>query len=118
MTVLTGQGFDHILDAAGSVDDWSKAPGVLKAGGDYVTIANFVSQKSPEDKVNLQHFMLKSCPSSDLDFLVDLVEKGVVKGLIDSVYDFEDAQAAFMKSFEMATKGSGAMGKLVVKVPQ
>ena len=118
MTVLTGQGFDHILDAAGSVDDWSKAPGVLKAGGDYVTIANFVSQKSPEDKVYLQHFMLKSCPSSDLDFLVDLVEKGVVKVLIDSVYDFEDAQAAFMKSFEMATKGSGAMGKLVVKVPQ
>ena len=118
MTVLAGQGFDHILDAAGSADDWTKAPGVLKAGGDYVTIANFASQKSPEDKVNLLLFMLKSSPTLDLDFLVDLVEKGKVTVPIDCVYEFEDAQAALMKSFEMATKGSGAMGKLVVKVPQ
>ena len=77
-----------------------------------------MTQISPEDKVNFQVFMLKSCPSSDLDVLVDLVEKGVLTVPIDCVYDYENALAALTKSFEMATKGSGAMGKLLVGVPQ
>jgi NADPH:quinone reductase-like Zn-dependent oxidoreductase len=115
-TVLAGEEFDQILDAVGSEDDWAKAPGVLKASGDYVTIANFTTQPSPEDKVSFKIFLLKAC-GSDLDVLVDLVEKGVLKVPIDNVYDFEDAPAALAKSFE-SSKGSGAMGKLLIKIPQ
>ena len=89
---------------------------MLKASGDYVTIANFTTQPSPEDKVSFKIFLLKAC-GSDLDVLVDLVEKGVLKVPIDNVYDFEDAPAALAKSFE-SSKGSGAMGKLLVKIPQ
>ena len=55
-SVLEGEGFDQTLDAVGSKDDWAKAPGVLKAGGDYVTIANFTTQPSPEDKVSFKIF--------------------------------------------------------------
>jgi NADPH:quinone reductase-like Zn-dependent oxidoreductase len=96
----------------GSEEDWAKAPGVLKAGGDYVTIANFTTQPSADDKVKFKVFLLKTM-ASDLDVLVGMVEKGMLKVPIDHVYDFKDAPAALAKSFELAN-----MGKLLVKVPQ
>jgi NADPH:quinone reductase-like Zn-dependent oxidoreductase len=115
-TELKGKEFDQILDAVGSEDDWKKAPGVLKAGGDYVTIANFTTQPSPDDPVSFKIFLLKSS-SSDLDVLVGMAEKGALKVPVDQIYDFKDAPAALSKSFD-STKGSGAMGKLFVRVPQ
>ena len=111
-TVLAGRDFDQILDAVGSEEDWAKAPGVLKAGGDYVTIANFTTQPSADDKVKFKVFLQKTM-ASDLDVLVGMVEKGMLKVPIDHVYDFKDAPAALAKSFELAN-----MGKLLVKVPQ
>ncbi len=112
--VLAGVEFDQILNAVGSEDDWAKAPGVLKADGDYVTIANFMTHPSPEDKVSFKIFIGRAY-GSDLGVLVDLGEKGLLKVPINNVYNFKDAPAAFAKSFE-SSKGSGAMGKLLVKI--
>lgn len=113
--VLAGKDFDLILDAVGSEDDWKKAAGVLKAGHDFISIANFATQAAADDKVNFKNFLLKSI-AADLDVLVAMVEKGTLKVPIDTVYDFKDVPAALKKSFELASGKGGAMGKLLVRV--
>lgn len=108
--VLAGQDYDLIFDCVGSEDDWAKAPTVLKKGADYVTVANFTSQPSPDDVVKFKLFLLKSI-ATDLDKLIAMVATGMLTVAIDTVYEFKDVKDALTKS--MAGTNTG---KLLIQV--
>jgi len=108
--VLAGQDYDLVFDCVGSADDWAKAPTVLKKGADFVTVANFTTQPSPEDMVNFKLFLLKAT-ATDLDKLVAMVAEGTLKVPIDTVYEFKDVKDALTKNM-----AGTSTGKLVIQV--
>ena len=108
---LAGQEFDQIYDTVGDMADLEKASKVLKAGGLFVSIANFNPDAKSTDKVRFAVFLLKS-NAEDLKELVSMTEKGTLKVHVDSVHSFEDVPNAITKSMSFRSGG-----KILVKVP-
>lgn len=107
---LAGQEYDQIYDCVGEMADLEKAPKVLKAGGLFVSIANFNPEAKSTEKVRFANFLLQS-NAVDLKELVAMTEKGTLKVHIDSVHPFEDVPKAITQSM-----GFRSGGKILVKV--
>jgi len=108
--VLAGQEYDLIFDTVGSVDDWGNAPKVLKAGGDFVSVANFTTQPAEGDPVTFKVFLLQAV-ATDLDKLVAMVNEGKLKVPIDSTVPMTEVKEALSKNMQ-----GKAMGKILIKV--
>lgn len=129
---LQGQDFDVIYDCIGGEDVWSKAPKVLKKGGQFITIAGDKQAAFSIPKVlglvgsviNRKFWsVLSSAPKYDiftawpnsehLQELAKLIEQGVVKLNVSKRFSLtqDDVLAFFEESMS-----SRVRGKIVLQV--
>ncbi|GKZ01184.1 hypothetical protein MPSEU_001069800 [Mayamaea pseudoterrestris] len=101
--------FDMILDCVGQPDDPGKAAKVLKAGGLYVSIANF-SMEGRCDGVRYEGMLLRS-NAEDLQKIMDMVNNKKLKVPIDSIFSFSELQDAMNRQ----TSGK-ASGKVILTI--
>lgn len=108
--VLKGQNFDLIYDCVGKPEDAEKAhSGVLREGGQFITIANF-AVGGTKDGVTSKFLMVKSA-AADLDHMVKWFADGKLSIHVDKVFPLAEAQQAL--SYSM---GGKCCGKVVVAV--
>ncbi|MBI3258214.1 MAG: zinc-binding dehydrogenase [Ignavibacteriae bacterium] len=108
-------GFDAIIDSAGG-SDFNILLGIAKAGG---TIASYGATMGTVPEFNLHRLFWKqlriigATMGTDKDFakMLEFVSHHKIIPVIDSVFSFEEAGAAFDKMNE-----SGQFGKIVVKI--
>lgn len=108
-------GFDAIIDSAGG-SDFNKLMGIAKPGA---TIVSYGATMGTVPEFNLHRLFWKqlriigATMGTDEDFakMIEFVEQHKIVPVIDSVFSFEDAGAAFDKMNE-----SGQFGKIVVKI--
>ncbi|KAJ4290200.1 hypothetical protein N0V90_010415 [Kalmusia sp. IMI 367209] len=105
--------FDLLLDCVGGkamMDAW----GAVKSNGVYISIAP--GFREPEEGipsgVKSEWFVMES-RGSELAAIGKFVEKGIVKGWVDSVWKIEEFEQAFAK-----TATGHARGKVVIKVAE
>ena len=79
--VLAGGEYDQIFDTIGDQDDWANASKVLKAGSDFVSVANFGPDAAANTSSVFKNFLLKS-NAADLVELVAMVKAGKLKILV------------------------------------
>ena len=106
---LAGWGADVIFDCVGNgPEDLKMAAGVLRPGGRFVSIANF--DPSSAQHAAFANFLVLA-DGAGLSHLVALVADGKLKVLIDSVWKFEEAKDALMRSLT-----GRATGKIIIDV--
>lgn len=109
--VLAGQNYDLIYDCIGLMDDLNdRAPKVLKKGGKFVSIANFDPSAKGTDDVLFQVFCLHS-KKPELDKMVQMIKDGKLKIVNDTIYGFDETQAALKQNL-----GGRSTGKIVIKL--
>jgi alcohol dehydrogenase len=92
------QGLDVVVNYTGG-DTWVKSLRVLKVGGRLLTCGATAGYDPQEDIRFVWTFELKILGSngwmrSDIEKLLDLVQSGKLKVLVDKVYRLEDAREA------------------------
>ncbi|KAG5952288.1 hypothetical protein E4U57_006256 [Claviceps arundinis] len=104
---------DIVIDCAGG-DTMAGLWRAIKDGGDFISISDVPDRLRPAENVKelkRSKFFIVSSLGSQLTEISQLLDHGLVKPLLDSVYAFEDYQQAFLK----LDQGS-AKGKIVIKV--
>ena len=108
-----GRRFDLVLDCVGGaamLDGWS----AVKEDGVYISVApGFKEPEGGKPKgVRAEWFVMES-RGSELDAIGRFIEKGLVRGWVDSVWQIEQFEEAFAKT------GTGrAKGKVVIKIAE
>lgn len=109
--LLAGKEYDLIFDCVGEMDDLTtRAPKVLKNGGDFVSIAQFDPSAKAPDGVRFSLFLLKSS-AKDLQVMVDMMKAGTLKTIVEKVYDMKDAKEALEQNL-----GGRTSGKILIKM--
>ncbi|KAG5928863.1 hypothetical protein E4U42_007841 [Claviceps africana] len=86
----------------------------IKNGGSFISIADSPDRMKPEGsskRLKKSIFFIVKSLGSQLAEIAQLVGGGLIKPLVDSVYEFEDYQKAFEKLDQKS-----ARGKIVIKV--
>lgn len=113
--------YDIVFDVVGR-SNFKKCRQPLKKGGRYITtipalntalttLWSKVSKLNPFGKKQSAHMVLVKPRSEDLAHMADMMVKGQMRSLIDTVYNLEQAPEAFDKSQSWRT-----IGKLVFKI--
>jgi NADPH:quinone reductase-like Zn-dependent oxidoreductase len=95
---------DLIFDTVGG-ELLERAAGVLRPGGTIVTVAD-----EPPEGLEATFFIVEP-NGAELEELVRMVDRGILRPSVDSVFPLEDASAAFERSLL-----PGKRGKVVLKV--
>jgi NADPH:quinone reductase-like Zn-dependent oxidoreductase len=95
---------DLIFDTVGG-ELLERAAGVLRPGGTIVTVAD-----EPPEGLEATFFIVEP-NGAQLEELVRMVDRGILRPSVDSVFPLEDASAAFERSLL-----PGKRGKVVLKV--
>lgn len=108
-------GFDAVLDCVGG-ETLEKCWGLVKKGGWLCSVAvspwNCKEEQERGQKVGVRtSFFIVKGSAEQLGELAGLVEKGVLKAVVDEVFPFEKAKEAFIKGEE-----GHVHGKLVLRV--
>jgi NADPH:quinone reductase-like Zn-dependent oxidoreductase len=109
-----GGGVDLILDTVGA-DTIERSPYALRPGGRIVTIVDIPKPQSLLEAWNRNaelHFVFTRPRRASLDRLRVLVEKGVVRPLVDSVLPLEQAPTALAR-----LEAGGVRGKIALAPP-
>ncbi|KAG6230302.1 hypothetical protein E4U25_007218 [Claviceps purpurea] len=104
---------DIIIDCAGG-DTMAGLWRAIKDGGDFISISDVPDRLRPAGnmkELKRSEFFIVNSLGSQMTEIAQLLDQGLVKPLVDSVYAFEDYQQAFLK----LGRGS-AKGKIVIKV--
>ncbi|OAQ63672.1 reticulon-4-interacting protein [Pochonia chlamydosporia 170] len=105
--------FDLIVDCVGG-DAMRAFFTAVKDGGEIISVSDFPDRMRPEGnnkKLKKSEFFIVKSLGSQLSEIGRLIEQGRIKALVDSVYDFDDFEAAFTKLDQRTAKG-----KIVIKV--
>lgn len=128
---LAGAGLDAVYDTVGGYESWERSAAVLRPGGRFVSICG-----DRQDKVTLgralttvggvinrkfwgllglgpsyEYFSADNCRHDQLAHLADMVDAGLVRPVVDRVYDLDEAAAAFAH-----VAGGRSKGKVVLRV--
>ncbi|KAG6077563.1 hypothetical protein E4U16_002167 [Claviceps sp. LM84 group G4] len=104
---------DIVIDCAGG-DTMAGLWKAIKDRGDFISISDVPDRSRPQGntkELKRSEFFIVNSLGSQLTEIAQLLDQGLVKPLVDSVYAFEDYQQAFLK----LDRGS-AKGKIVIKV--
>ncbi|KAG6006854.1 hypothetical protein E4U21_006661 [Claviceps maximensis] len=104
---------DVVIDCVGG-DTMTGLWAAIKGGGNFISISDVPDRMRPKGSVKKlrksEFFIVKSL-GSQLTEITQLVGQGLVKPLVDSVYEFQEYQEAFDK-----LDRKSARGKIVIKV--
>ncbi|KAF1957726.1 NAD(P)-binding protein [Byssothecium circinans] len=109
-----GKKFDLVLDCVGGesmLDGWN----AVKGDGVYVSVAPGFRKPDEGGKyggVRSAWFVMES-RGSELEGIGKFIEKGLVRGAVDSVWKFKEFNEAFEK-----TAGGHARGKVVIRIAE
>lgn len=109
----SGNGLDVMVNYTGG-DTWVKSMRVLKVGGKLLTCGATAGYDPTEDLRFIWTFELKVLGSNgwmreDIHTLLDMVQDGRLKAVVDRIYRLDDAPAALA-----AIEGRQVFGKVVV----
>jgi len=108
--ILKGQNYDVVFDTAGGENHWGDAQGVLKDGGDFVTIVQYKAQFESTKGIKFIPFLTQEV-LEDLEEISKIAQSGKLKALIAQILSFEKIVDAFELS-----KSHRAVGKIVIKL--
>ncbi|KAG6037497.1 hypothetical protein E4U41_005064 [Claviceps citrina] len=80
----------------------------VKDGGDLISVSDLPHRMRPEGcakKLNRSEFFIVKSLGSQLTEIAHLVARGLVRPLVDSVYELEDYQKAFDKLDQRSARG-------------
>lgn len=111
----TGREVDLVVDCVGGkglADLWT----AVKDGGHIASVSTDPEGARPAGTKakSTGQFFIVSPLGSNLELIGALLEKGVVRPLLDTVYPFE----RFQEAFDRVESGKGGMGKVVVSVSE
>lgn len=103
--------FDVVLDCVGG-ETQQEGWGNVKDGGILVSVAEAVQEKKKEQFPGIRsRFFIVEPDGRQLGQIGELIDKGSIKPVVDSIFDLEDGKAAF----ELLAMGR-ALGKIVLRV--
>lgn len=103
--------FDVVLDCVGG-ETQQEGWGNVKDGGILVSVAEAVQEKKKEQFPGIRsRFFIVEPDGRQLGQIGELIDKGSIKPVVDSIFDLEDGKAAF----ELLAKGR-ALGKIILRV--
>ncbi|KAG5984973.1 hypothetical protein E4U55_002380 [Claviceps digitariae] len=104
---------DIVIDCVGG-DTMTGLWRAIKDGGNFISISDSPDRMRPKGntkRLNKSEFFIVKSLGSQLTEIAQLVGQGLIKPLVDSVFEFEDYQKAFDKLDQKS-----ARGKIVIKV--
>lgn len=111
-----GEKCDLVIDCVGGDETMAACWGVVKEGnGVYLSIVGDPESVRPKDSVEVAkaEWFLVEPLGSNLEAIGRLIEEGRVRPVVDSVWAFEESEAAFGRVEE-----GHARGKVVIKVDE